>query len=59
MLITLKFTLYFGSATDSLNIDLTLPPNYKVKTFYSKLAHASPMRPANFAFTLTEYLCRS
>ena len=40
MLITLKFTLYFGSATDSLNIDLTLPPNYKVKTFYSKLAHS-------------------
>ena len=59
MLIALKFTLYFGSAADSLNIDLTLPPNYKVKTFYSKLAHASPMRPANFAFTLTEYLCRS
>ena len=59
MLITVKFTLYFGSAADSLNIDLTLPPNYKVKTFYSKLAHASPMRPANFAFTLTEYLCRS
>ena len=59
MLIILKFTLYFGSAADSLNIDLTLPPNYKVKTFYSKLAHASPMRPANFAFTLTEYLCRS
>ena len=60
MLIILKFTLYFGSAAaDSLNIDLTLPPNYKVKTFYSKLAHASPMRPADFAFTLTEYLSRS
>ena len=59
MLIILRFTLYFGSAADNLNIDLTLPPNYKVKTFYSKPAHASPMRPANFAFTLTEYLCRS
>ena len=46
MLIILKFALYFGSAADRLNIDLTLPPNYKVKTFYSKLAHPSPMRPA-------------
>ena len=59
MLVILKFTLYFGSAADRLNIDLTLPPNYKVKTFYSKLAHPSPMRPANFAFTLTAYFCRS
>ena len=42
MLIILKFTLYFGSAADRLNIDLTLPPNYKVKTFYSKLAHPAP-----------------
>ena len=32
--IILKFTLYFGSAADRrLNIDLTLPLDYKVKTF--------------------------
>ena len=30
------------TAVDRLNIDMTLLPDYKVRTFYEKLAHPSP-----------------
>ena len=57
------------TAVDRLNVDLTLLPNYRVKTFYEKLTYPSPGRlptagglgeaftyPSTLALYLVSYL---
>ena len=39
-----KYFTHILTAVDRLNIDLTLFPNYRVKTFYEKLTYPSPRR---------------
>ena len=39
-----KYFTHILTAVDRLNVDLTLLPNYRVKTFYEKLTYPSPRR---------------
>ena len=39
-----KYFTHVLTAIDRLNLDLTLLPNYRVKTFYEKLTYPSPRR---------------
>ena len=39
-----KYFTHILTAVDRLNVDLTLLPNYRIKTFYEKLTYPSPGR---------------